>query len=699
MGWKNELFPHLPDDENPRVFLDMVVGPTPVGRVVIILKADKAPKTCENFRCLCTGEKGTDSKGNKLHFKGSSFHRVVPNFLLQGGDCVHRAGDPENGAGQTSIYQSAENPEGFFDCEYNSLRHAGPGVVSMANQGPNTNGSQFMIELRAHPFFDHLHTVFGVLYEGLPVLRVIEQYGTAMSGGDSGGEPTQIVTIINCGELHPGVPEPLEPPEAAAAKLKRQQDRANYDSRNPPILHSVDINRAKLMPNASSEYVASLLYQPPQVVENLRRAARKKKKAKRLKNVTCSLGNGETAPESTDDESSDEEAAADRFLAAWPIGTLATDAERIKMNMAPMDPQERRARQAEVDKEPAVQGEIKRLEEAGHRVHGRAAPVKKKKKQKKRARKVQSRPAVREFSPTSQDVADADAALARMEAQLTAKTGLSPEERRAATPARKGDLDSLKKALAAQRAGLSPEEQRAATPAAGGRGAAHAPLAPEAEPMPAPAPSPMEAEPTAVEPVVEPMPPLPEAAAEPAATPAADAAPTPPKGAPAPEPVEAEPTAEPIAAEPRTEPAKLAEPALKPVSPPAPEPTEIPTEAEPTPMDAEPTVAELSPAAEQLAAELAAEPTTERATIAVEPAEPNSILEAERVLAAAIVEVVDTAPVVDAAPAPHRWRSSQLPSPRRSRSRRRWLGSTTQSTKLETNSSCACSAKTRAHSD
>ena len=196
MGWKNELFPHLPDDPNPRVFLDLAVGPTPVGRVVIILKADKAPKTCENFRCLCTGEKGVDSKGRKLHFKGSSFHRVVPDFLLQGGDVVHPdALDPMNGAGQTSIYQSDENPDGFFDCEYNSLRHAGPGVISMANQGPNTNGSQFMIELRAHPFFDHLHTVFGVLYEGLPVLRVVERYGTPMNGSEEGGAPTEPVDL------------------------------------------------------------------------------------------------------------------------------------------------------------------------------------------------------------------------------------------------------------------------------------------------------------------------------------------------------------------------------------------------------------------------------------------------------------------------------------------------------------------------
>jgi len=389
MGWKNELFPHLPDDPNPRVFLDLAVGPTPVGRVVIILKADKAPKTCENFRCLCTGEKGVDSKGRKLHFKGSSFHRVVPDFLLQGGDVVHPdALDPMNGAGQTSIYQSEENPDGFFDCEYNSLRHAGPGVISMANQGPNTNGSQFMIELRAHPFFDHLHTVFGVLYEGLPVLRVVERYGTPMNGSEEGGAPTEPVRIINCGQLFPpgeGPPDPPEPPEAAAAKRKRQQDRANYDSRNPPILHSVDINRAKLMPNASSEYVASLLYQPPEAVEGM--MARK---------------------QTTD---SDDEAAVDRLLASWPVGTLATDEERAKMGMEPMDPEERVKRQAEIDQDPIIQDEIARLEGEGLQVAGRPPPPKvpKRKKTKRKKPKKQKafvlpprEPERRAFSPMAE---------------------------------------------------------------------------------------------------------------------------------------------------------------------------------------------------------------------------------------------------------------------------------------------------------
>ena len=196
MGWKNELFPHLPDDPNPRVFLDLAVGPTPVGRVVIILKADKAPKTCENFRCLCTGEKGVDSKGRKLHFKGSSFHRVVPDFLLQGGDVVHPdALDPMNGAGQTSIYQSEENPDGFFDCEYNSLRHAGPGVISMANQGPNTNGSQFFICLDDTPWLNGKHVVFGKVVAGAETIRAMAAVGS-QSGATS--QPVRIVDSGAC---------------------------------------------------------------------------------------------------------------------------------------------------------------------------------------------------------------------------------------------------------------------------------------------------------------------------------------------------------------------------------------------------------------------------------------------------------------------------------------------------------------------
>uniref|UniRef100_J3N104 Peptidyl-prolyl cis-trans isomerase n=1 Tax=Oryza brachyantha TaxID=4533 RepID=J3N104_ORYBR len=128
---------------NPRVFLDIDIGGERAGRVVIELFADKVPRTAENFRRLCTGECGPGRSGkNKLHYKGSTFHRVVPGFMCQGGDIT--AG---NGTGGKSALDGAgryfEDEGGF------QVRHDGPGVVSMANAGPDTNGSQFFITVGA----------------------------------------------------------------------------------------------------------------------------------------------------------------------------------------------------------------------------------------------------------------------------------------------------------------------------------------------------------------------------------------------------------------------------------------------------------------------------------------------------------------------------------------------------------------------
>eukprot|EP00929_Paragymnodinium_shiwhaense_P027892 TRINITY_DN16270_c0_g1_i1.p1 TRINITY_DN16270_c0_g1~~TRINITY_DN16270_c0_g1_i1.p1 ORF type:complete len:320 (-),score=67.15 TRINITY_DN16270_c0_g1_i1:19-978(-) len=172
----------------PKVFFDIAFDAQPVGQVVIELLADVVPKTAENFRCLCTGEMGrSKTSGKKLHFQGSSFHRIIPGFMCQGGDFT--AG---NGTGGESIYGGK-----FADENFNK-RHVDAGTVSMANSGPNTNGSQFFICTRATPHLDGKHVVFGKVVEGMEIVQQMEACGTA------GGKPSRKVSIAACGEVGGG---------------------------------------------------------------------------------------------------------------------------------------------------------------------------------------------------------------------------------------------------------------------------------------------------------------------------------------------------------------------------------------------------------------------------------------------------------------------------------------------------------------
>ncbi|XKL68699.1 hypothetical protein PGB90_006468 [Kerria lacca] len=161
----------------PRVFFNLTVDDEPLGEIIIELRSDVVPKTAENFRALCTGEKG-------FGYKDCIFHRIIPKFMCQSGDFINN-----DGSGGISIYGGKFEDENFI------LKHEKVGTLSMANSGSNSNGSQFFITFTKAEWLDGKHVVFGTVIQGIDIVKKIETFG------DKDGNPLNIVTIEKCGQL------------------------------------------------------------------------------------------------------------------------------------------------------------------------------------------------------------------------------------------------------------------------------------------------------------------------------------------------------------------------------------------------------------------------------------------------------------------------------------------------------------------
>ncbi|KAL2914527.1 hypothetical protein HK105_205876 [Polyrhizophydium stewartii] len=160
---------------NPQVYFDITIGGKPAGRITMLLRADVVPKTAENFVALCTHSKG-------FGFCNSSFHRIIPEFMCQGGDFTRH-----NGTGGKSIFGNTFADENFV------LKHTKAGTLSMANAGPNTNGSQFFLTTVPTPWLDGKHVVFGHVVSGMDIVRRMEALGS------KSGKPRQAVMIADSG--------------------------------------------------------------------------------------------------------------------------------------------------------------------------------------------------------------------------------------------------------------------------------------------------------------------------------------------------------------------------------------------------------------------------------------------------------------------------------------------------------------------
>ncbi|XP_029410115.1 NK-tumor recognition protein isoform X3 [Nannospalax galili] len=206
--------------DRPQCHFDIEINREPVGRIMFQLFSDICPKTCKNFLCLCSGEKGLGkTTGKKLCYKGSTFHRVVKNFMIQGGDFSEG-----NGKGGESIYG------GYFKDENFILKHDRAFLLSMANRGKHTNGSQFFITTKPAPHLDGVHVVFGLVISGFEVIEQIENLKT-----DAASRPYADVRVIDCGVL---ATKSAKDESSSESEIERERSRRRKRKRRPKVKHT-----------------------------------------------------------------------------------------------------------------------------------------------------------------------------------------------------------------------------------------------------------------------------------------------------------------------------------------------------------------------------------------------------------------------------------------------------------------------------
>lgn len=235
-----------------KVFFDVSVGGEQIGRIIFELFNDVVPKTAENFRSLCVGDKGMGEKGKPLHYKGSIFHRIIKDFMVQGGDFTNF-----NGTGGESIYGEKFEDENF------DLKHDMPGLLSMANSGPGTNGSQFFITTAPTSHLDGKHVVFGKVLKGMGVVRELEEVKKA------GEEPLKKCRIEDCGEILPGENDGFVQDDGTGDLLPDSPEESELDfDKSEDILEAVekikaignDLFKAQKFDKALKKYRKAIRY-------------------------------------------------------------------------------------------------------------------------------------------------------------------------------------------------------------------------------------------------------------------------------------------------------------------------------------------------------------------------------------------------------------------------------------------------------